>query len=181
MPNSHYYSKSTGQVIKRPAQNPEIEAGRKAGYKQRRKDKADRVYPREGLPISRESRDSDWIEGYQRGYYQSHKRLESNRVQTSVTLDRALLEAVDTKGLNRSRCCDLGLSIVGSGLDQRLLEVWGDEISGMVDNGDGTWTIFAGRDDYTAATPLEALLLMLCDRDQIFTGLQRSNFWRTLE
>jgi hypothetical protein len=114
MANTHYYSLSEGRVIKRPNQNPQIEAGRDAGRKQRKKDEKANIYPREGLPISREGRDLDWIEGYRRGYYQTLKQgrpelLEAKRVQISVTADRALLEAADKARISRSDAIDIGL------------------------------------------------------------------------
>lgn len=112
--NSHYYDRLVGAVVKRPNDNPYIVSGRNAGRKQRKKDKDALLYPRPGLPISRDGRDRDWIEGYQRGYYQDLKDgrpllLDAKRVKISVTADRGVLDAADAAGVSRSEAIDLGL------------------------------------------------------------------------
>lgn len=172
MHKSHYYDRTIGSVIKRPEKNPVKERGRKSGYKQRQKDQDKRVYPREGLPISRIDREQDWIDGYQLAYYQDAAAVgrpawgEAQRVQTSVTLDRALLETADLAGINRSQACDLGLALLTQDFEDRLADAWADKISGIIENNEGL-TVISGDSEYTANSLLEAILLMLCDRPNL--------------
>lgn len=102
MANSHYYDRTLGIVVKRPLANPEKAAGYDAGRKHRRRDQKAGTYPREGLPISRDSRSALWIESYQQGYYQ-HRTVgrpnlgDETKVTISVCLDREIVEAIDSK------------------------------------------------------------------------------------
>jgi hypothetical protein len=120
--NSHYYDKDSGRVIERPPVNPDAKAGSSAGRKQRNKDEDRKVYPRPGLPISREGRSKVWVEHYQRGYYQAKSTgrpmLGDEPVITiSVTCDRRLVERLDLSGISRADAFACGAIAL---LDQKL-------------------------------------------------------------
>jgi len=114
VPNSHYYDRACGQVVKRLPSNPIKKAGSNSGRQQRHKDQQRGVYPRPGLPISREGREPLWISAYQESYYQPKaegRPMLGNepRVTISVTVDRQLLEQADLLGINRSAALEVGL------------------------------------------------------------------------
>lgn len=124
--------------------NPDKDDGRKIGAKRRKKHQARGTYPEPGMPIEREGKSQEWIKSCQSGYYQQLQNTGDDLIQ------RRSLE-------------HLGLRIAASGLECKLLEAWGDEINGMIE-GAGGWTIVSGQSSYTAVTPFEAVILMLCDR-----------------
>jgi len=114
--NTHYYDRGRGEVVKRPPRNEQKEKGRSAGRKQRNNDKRQGSYPREGLPISRQGRDPDWVIGYQVGYYQpstSGGQMLGNepKVMVSVRVDRRLLEQAIEAGINRTKAMEAGLRL----------------------------------------------------------------------
>lgn len=115
MPNSHYYSRTKGQVVPRPPQNPEAKAGADAGRKQRKKDQQTGIYPRGGLPISREGRSDLWISKYQGAYYQPKSRggqMLGNepKVQACIRVDRELLGKAKSAGLNLSALVEAAIA-----------------------------------------------------------------------
>ncbi len=121
--NSHYYDKDSGRVIKRPPIDPEAKAGRSAGRKQRNKDQQRDVYPRLGLPVSREGRSKAWVEYYQRGYYQAKSTgrpmLGDEPVITiSVSCDRRLIEQLDFSGISRADAFAYGANVLLERLEQ---------------------------------------------------------------
>jgi hypothetical protein len=117
MPSTHYYDRKAGAVIKRPPPNPEHKAGSASGRKQRQKDQLRGVYPRSGLPISREDRSDCWIRAYQSAYYQTTSLGNPNlgdRAETTISLsvDRELLEAIDSAGISRSSVFTAGAQLL---------------------------------------------------------------------
>ena len=117
MPKSHYYDRETGHVIKRLPQNPEKKRGSTSGRKQRNTDKTRGVYPRGGLPISREGRSEVWIKAYQGAYYQTVSMGrpmlgDSPKVTISVTASRSVIDAVDGSPHSRSECFEAGAKLL---------------------------------------------------------------------
>ena len=65
--------------------------------------------------------------------------------------------------MTQSAAFELGAWILARKIDQQLLTVFGGQIAGQIENADGSSTLVAGQSSYTAATPFEALLLMLSE------------------
>jgi hypothetical protein len=124
--------------------NPEKDDGRKAGSKRRKKHQARGTYPEPGIPVEREDKTLDWIRACQSGYYQ----------QLANTGDK----------INQRTAIEhMGLRIAAAGFEVKLLDAWADEIDSLIEGADD-WTIVSGQSHYTAATPFEAVILMLLDR-----------------
>jgi hypothetical protein len=114
MSNSHYYSREHGHVIKRGQRNPERKSGSDSGRKQRQRDQAAGTYPRPGLPIARQDKSVLWIEGYQESYYQpkasgGQMLGDEPRVSINITIDRTLLETIDSQDMPRSQVVEAAL------------------------------------------------------------------------
>lgn len=106
MATTHYYDRERGEVVKRPPINPDYKAGSNSGRKQRRTDISRNLYPREGLPISRERGDV-WVRAYQSAYYQTKSQGrpmlgDAPRVTVMVSVDRETLAEIDRLGVSRS-------------------------------------------------------------------------------
>jgi hypothetical protein len=124
--------------------DPTVDAARKRGSKIRKKHQERGTYPEHGIPIERHNLSDREIAYTQRAYYQ----------QLPNTGDAVTA---------RTAAQHLGYRIEVQALERRLLEAWGDEINGIIEGADG-WTIVSGQSSYTAPTPFEAVILMLCDR-----------------
>lgn len=112
-PNTHYYDRDLGEVVKRLPQHPDKISGSNAGRKQRNKDQERKVYPRTGLPISRDRRSDYWITAYQSAYYQpkslGRPMLGNEPVVTiSVTCDRQIVEDLGLADISRSAALTYG-------------------------------------------------------------------------
>lgn len=127
--------------------DPAIDAARKRGSKIRKKHQARGTYPEHGIPIERHNLTDREVAYIQRAYYQ----------QLSNTGDAVTA---------RTAAQHLGYRIEAQALELRLLEAWADEINGIIECSDG-WTIVSDQSSYTAATPFEAVILMLCDRSEL--------------
>lgn len=146
----------------------EYRRGGDMGRRQRKADKADGSYPRPGLPIS--ERNPAYDRGYRRAYYQSLIAPRSGKVKITPLVDRELVAAIGRiDGATQSAAFELGAWILAKRIDQQLLTVFGDRLTGQIENIDGSSTLIAGQSSYTAATPFEALLLlMLSQPEEIF-------------
>lgn len=103
MANSHYYSRSSGRVIRRPDADAEGKLGGKVGHKHRKRDQDRGNYPAPGLPVRRLDKSAAWVAGYIKSYYQPHLGGEdlSDR-DPVIAIDRALLEQIDLMAECRS-------------------------------------------------------------------------------
>lgn len=163
--SNHYYDPNKGRVVKRPPANPEYKRGSNAGRKQRLKDTANGIYPRQGMPIT--SQGAVYDAAYQGSYYQraslGRPMLgDSPRVTLSVTVDKTVANKLDALPVGRGECLALGSRLISSNLPERLLNAYQSEILGMIES-DGMTTLITRHGQFEAATPFEALLLMLVD------------------
>ncbi len=140
----------------------EYRRGGDMGRRQRKTDKADRSYPRPGLPIS--ERGPAYDRGYRRAYYQSLIAPKTDKVKITPLVYRELVAAIGSiDGATQSAAFELGAWILARRIDQQLLNTFSGKIAGQIENVDGSSTIVAGGTSYTAATPFAALLLMLSE------------------
>lgn len=110
-------------------------------------------------------RPKEWIEGMLAGYHKGNKvgRPKSDRSLVQTRIDETLrLKAIDA-GISRDLALELGIRLLCSDLEARLLKALSSRIASIKDDdGEQSVTVVdVDRRSYSAPTKLEALLLLI--------------------
>jgi len=93
--------------------NPDFDAGKQAGGKERKDHSKRQLWPLSGRPLDREGRSKDYVQGYVKSYYWGVEDMsESNMVDVVVRMPREEYEAIEWQGLDRSEALLRGVELL---------------------------------------------------------------------